>query len=202
MSALTAAVARGVSTSRATLTLGVLAAVLSLAPPGPETWFLNRDIALTAQPWRLLTAHLTHSDPEHLAWNLIGLAALGTAFEPILRWRLPAVLATAVLFIDIWFYLADPGLTRYCGLSGLLNGLLIAGLLEWYRRSGEQMPILIGIGALAKTLFELFSDVAVFTNLAWQPAPEAHLLGISAGIIWARQRFDPGQHAGASHRRD
>lgn len=185
MHPIAATVARGASASRATLTLGALALVFSLAPGGPDAWLLDRSAALASQPWRLLTAHLAHSDPAHLAWNLLGLAVLGAAFEPLLRWRLWAVLVAAALAIDAWFYLADPNLARYCGLSGALNGLLVLGLIEWHRRSGDWLPALIGIGALGKTLVELLSGVTVFTELAWQPVPEAHLIGMTIGTLWA-----------------
>lgn len=184
MHSVTATVARGASASRVTLTLGALALLFSLAPGGPDAWLLDHSAVLASQPWRLLTAHLAHSDPVHLAWNLLGLAVLGAAFEPLLRWRLWAVLAAAALAIDAWFYLADPGLARYCGLSGALNGLLVLGLIEWHRRSGDRLPVLIGIGALGKTLVELFYGVTVFTELAWQPVPEAHLIGMAAAVAW------------------
>jgi hypothetical protein len=56
------------------------------------------------------------------------LVLLGWASEPLLRERFWALLGVAALVIDagLWFGLS--GLARYCGLFGLLNALLAAGL--------------------------------------------------------------------------
>lgn len=177
-------VARGLLMSRATIALLVAAMAATLAPGALQLMPLDRTAALADQPWRLLTAHLVHSDAEHLAWNLLGLGILGAAFEPLLRWRLSAVLLAGALAIDAWFYLADAAPVRYCGLSGALNGLLVLGLLEWRRRSGELLPLLILTGATGKLCFDLVSGINVFTDPAWRSVPAAHLVGMLAGVAW------------------
>lgn len=176
--------ARGVGTSRATFMLALCSLGLTLLPGSLDLMALDRTASHVAQVWRQFSGHLVHSDSGHLAWNLLGLVILGMAFEPLLRWRFSAVLAAAALVINAWFYLGNETLTRYCGLSGVLNGVLVMGLLEWHRRSGDILPLLVLLGATAKLCFELFSGLSVFTETAWQAVPQAHLMGMLAGFAW------------------
>lgn len=181
---------RGVTASRITFALAVLATVMSLSSGALEVFPLDKQL-LAVEPWRLFSGHLVHSDGEHLVWNLLGLAILGLAFEPMLRWQLAGVLLAAAAMINGWFFAFDTQLSRYCGLSGALNGLLVLGLLEWWRRSGEILPLLIGLGASLKIWFEMASGLNVFTDPAWRSVPQAHLIGMLSGLAWfllARKR--------------
>ncbi len=170
------------SQSPSTWALALAAALATLAPEALALLPLERSVSLWGQPWRLLSAHLAHCDVGHLAWNLLGLGVLGAAFEPLLRWCLPLVLLLSALAINAWFYLVADALERYCGLSGVLNAVLTLGLLSWWRRTGDALPLLVGLAAVVKLGVEWHTGVAVFTDPGWRSVPAAHAVGMLTGI--------------------
>jgi hypothetical protein len=76
-----------------------------------------------------------------------------------------------------------PQLERYCGLSGILNALLAAGLIQLWRETRDRLLPLVGIGAVLKILVEAAAGAAVFTHTAWPSVPVVHAVGLTAGAI-------------------
>ena len=145
--------------------------------------------------WRLLSGHLVHLGWSHLALNLAGLALIawvvGDAFT-VPGWLL--ITGASVVVIDIGFWFLDPELQRYVGLSGLLHGLLAAGLVA---------------GVVARQPEALVLAACMVVKLAWEqlvgPLPgsaetaggnvivNAHLYGAAGGLgagllVWRRAR--------------
>jgi rhomboid family GlyGly-CTERM serine protease len=175
---------------RSLLLAGLAAGFYLAAGPAPEFWVYARQGLAEGQLWRLLSGHLVHSDPAHLGWDLGALVLLGWAFEPLLRERFWSLLGVAALVIDAGLWFGLPGLARYCGLSGLLNALLAAGLWRLWRQHGRH-PLVpaIALLSLLKPLWELSAGQALFTSTLWPSLPEAHLLGLAAGLgyaLWTR----------------
>jgi rhomboid family GlyGly-CTERM serine protease len=137
--------------------------------------------------WRLLSGHFVHLGRSHLAYNLAGLALIGwlvgRAFDP-LRWV--CIIAVSIAVIDIGFWFLDPSLAWYVGLSGVLHGLLAAGLLP---------------GVLEKEREAIVLASFIVAKLAWEqllgPVPgsesasggsvivDAHLYGAIGGLLAA-----------------
>lgn len=153
----------------------VLFAWLGFAPDGLLMEQGNRE----AHRW--ITAHLVHSDVAHLVWNLGGLCVLGLVFEPLLKWRLPLVLAVAATAVAIWFETAQQSFTLYCGLSSLLNALLGAGLLLWWVKQRDRLALWMAAGAVMKIAIEYQYGGTLLPTGSWQSTPVAHLLGMFAG---------------------
>ena len=90
----------------------------------------DRDALAAGQLWRLLSGHFVHLGWSHLVLNLAGLALVswlvGKWFS-LGRWLL--IGAASIAAIDIGFWLVHVSLDGYVGLSGLLYGLLVAGLV-------------------------------------------------------------------------
>jgi rhomboid family GlyGly-CTERM serine protease len=170
---------------RLTLVLAAtMVAFHGLAGPASELLVLDREAIIDGELWRLITGHWVHSDAEHLAWNVAGLLVLGWLFEPLLRARLLAALLVGTVGVDLAVWLALPELTRYCGLSGLLNALLAAGLCTMWKSTRAPLVILTGVGAIAKITIETTSATALFTHSAWPSVPPVHAAGFAAGILW------------------
>ena len=180
-----------------TLLLGlVTAALFVLAGPAPELWLYDRAAIARGEVWRLVTGHLAHSDAVHLAWNLGAFLILGAIAEGALRLRpvgYLGLLLAAALAIDAWLWWIEPQIVRYCGLSGLLNGLLAALALALWRRSGSPLCLLLLAGDLAKIGLEAWLGGALLptSGAAWVSVPGAHLAGLAAG---AAVVFIPGFH--------
>ncbi len=145
----------------------------------------ERDSLVAGQAWRFLSGHFVHMGWTHLLLNLAGLALVswlvGGAFG-WLRWLIVALVS--LVAIDTGFWFLNPELDWYVGLSGLLHGLLLAGLLPGLLRSDRE--------ALVLTAF-------VVLKLVWEqvvgPLPgsqattgatvivDAHLYGAVGGLL-------------------
>ncbi len=147
----------------------------------------TRDSFAMAEPWRLLTGHFVHLGWFHLSLNLAGLGLVawlvGAVYGP---WQWALVAALSIACIDAGFWFLNPELDWYVGLSGLLHGLLAAGLLS---------------GAIARDREAIVLAVFVLAKLAWEqlagPLPgseataggavivDAHLYGTIGGLLAA-----------------
>jgi membrane associated rhomboid family serine protease len=144
--------------------------------------------------WRSVTAHLLHTDLNHLVWNASVLLLVGWMIEHHSRILLLLAAASGMAAVNVWFFLlADAG--YYCGWSGALNTLLLCALYTLYSKTDDRVLsvlqlaahhlvlALIALCALAKNLYELHSGVALLSNTIWSPAPGAHIAGWLAGLI-------------------
>lgn len=172
-----------IQTSWRTATLATLAVITYLIlGPVPEALLLDRAVPLGPEPWRLWSAHLTHSDPGHLFWDVTGMVLVGLLYEPLLGRRLWALLAIGGLVIALAVLFLSPEIDRYCGLSGLINLVVGAGLAASWRR-GERLLAGFALLVAAKVLIEGLTGAALFTDTAWRAVHEAHQVGFAAGLL-------------------
>lgn len=162
----------------------------------------ERDAILQGEWWRLLTGHLAHLGWSHLGLNLAGLLLVwllaGRALRP-LEWGF--VLGITALLSALALLAFMPALEWYVGLSGVLHGLLVAGVLAGWRAGMRDAPLIIGLVA-AKLLWEQVSGpLPGSTEAAGGPVVvDAHVYGAIAGVVawliiaWrARQASLPGR---------
>jgi rhomboid family GlyGly-CTERM serine protease len=151
--------------------------------PVPEAWVYDRLAVGQGDWWRLLTGHWVHSDGSHALWDVTALLLFGMLFEARLGWRLPLALLIGTVGVDAWLWWGAPELLDYCGLSGVLNALLVLGLLElWEEQHHPLLPIILA-GAALKILLELQLGEALLTRTAWPSVPAAHAAGYVAGWV-------------------
>jgi rhomboid family GlyGly-CTERM serine protease len=153
----------------------------------------HRGGVLQGELWRLLTGHLVHASPSHLLWDVLPLVALGFLFERHLARRLWGALVVSALVVGGGLLLLSPGLALYSGLSGVLNGVWVAGALtaaSRERASGEPRLALLYqicvLGLLAKVGVEAGTGTPLFTDAAAMggtPVPLAHALGALGGQL-------------------
>ncbi len=97
---------------------------------GPATWGFDRSMITDDQPWRLLTAHLVHLNPTHLALNLLGLAGVLAVWGQDLRGvRLPVLFLISAATVSAGLWWTRPELLHYAGASGAVHGLFAAGIV-------------------------------------------------------------------------
>ena len=147
------------------------------------------------QLWRLATGHFVHLGWTHLVLNLAGLALVSWLVGHAYDWRRWLFIGfVSIAVIDAGFWFLYPELDWYVGLSGLLHGLLAAGLLS---------------GIVARDRESIALAAFVVAKLAWEqiggPLPgseatsggtvivEAHLYGaigglLAAALLWRRVR--------------
>ena len=140
--------------------------------------------------WRIVSGHFMHADLQHLLWNCLGLAVLGTLLEYRSRRVLLAALGTGIVFVSALLLTPFSQLEYYCGLSGVLNTLLLVALwLEW-RLTRSWLIIVITCGSIAKVLIEVSQGISIMTHISWPPYAWSHVAGLFGGlfIIWIQSR--------------
>lgn len=167
---------------RTLLLAGLALALYLLAGPAPGALVYDRAAIAQGEWWRLLSGHWVHADGSHAGWDILGLLCLGLLFEPKLGRLLPLALLAGTAAVDLWL-LTGSGLARYCGLSGILNALLAAGLAAWWRELRSPAIPLVAAGALAKIVVEIGAGEALFTRTLWPSTPIAHGAGFAAGAL-------------------
>lgn len=183
---------------RAPLALAlVLVAVQLLGAPARETLPYDRAAILAGGEYsRLVTAHFFHYDLMHLAWNLVGLALVAALFarEFDLRGWITILVASTVA-VDLGFLVFEPQLEWYVGFSGVLHGLMAAGLCAWLWRTPDAITALVAGLFAVKLGWEHLVGPLPFTasTLAVPVIHQAHTYGAIGGaaaalwILW-RQR--------------
>jgi rhomboid family GlyGly-CTERM serine protease len=155
----------------------------------------ERSAVLSGEAWRLVTAHLVHADIVHLGWNVLGVLIVAFLFARDYPWRQwLVILGVSTATTDLGFLLLEPQLEWYVGFSGVLHGLMAAGLVAWFRTSRDAVTwIVTGLFA-AKLAWEHFAGPLPFTaaSLELPVVHEAHTYGaIGGGLagLWLTRRM-------------
>lgn len=170
---------------------GTVAAVsILLQFGGSETRELlawDRDGLVAGELWRLLTGHFVHLGWTHLGLNLAGLALVtwltGAAYGP-LRWLLIALVTLAVIDAGFWYLYRE--LDWYVGLSGMLHGLLAAGLLAGVR-ARDREAIVLAVLVVGKLVWEQTAGPMPGSEASagGTVIVDAHLYGAAGGLLGA-----------------
>ena len=170
------------------LVLGIAAGALQFGGEGlREVLAYERAGLYAGQAWRLLTAHFVHLGWSHLALNVAGLAIVawlvGHAFSG-LRWLLIMLLSIAAIDAGLWFL--NPEIEWYVGLSGMLHGLLVAGLFVGVANRDREALILSAF-VIAKIAWEQFSGPlpGSESTAGGVVIVDAHLYGAFGGLLGA-----------------
>ena len=171
------------------LTVALLGLAILAAGFGGEATRLalryERESVLLGEYWRLLSAHFVHLSWAHLFLNLVGLLLGWLIFGedyPVRRWG--GVFLGSGLAIGFGFLLFDPHLHWYVGLSGVLHGMLAAGLVRWLV-SGTREAWWLAALLAAKLVWEQIVGPLPFTEAAagGPVIEQSHLYGAIGGLV-------------------
>jgi len=148
----------------------------------------ERAAVLDGEVWRLLTGHFAHADGSHLLWNVLGLVLVFALFAGEYspgEWLLMMLASTAA--IDLGFLAFEPQLAWYVGLSGVLHGLMAAGLAAWLRVRRDPLTVSVTLLFVAKLAWEHLRGPLPFTaeTLSVPVVHEAHTFGAIGGALCA-----------------
>jgi rhomboid family GlyGly-CTERM serine protease len=141
------------------------------------------------QLWRLVSAHIVHLDLRHTILNAAGLLLLWALFIRDYRprqWFLILLAATAAIDAGLWF--RDTQVIWYVGASGVLHGVLAAGVLAQLRRR-EPSGLVLAVLLIAKLGYEQVAGPLPFAGSAVPVVVDAHLYGVLGGLaaaLWMR----------------
>jgi rhomboid family GlyGly-CTERM serine protease len=160
-----------------------------------EALAYSREFLAAGEFWRLATGHFVHLGWTHLLLNLAGLALVSWLVGPAYNWRQWLyVTGISVATIDAGFWFLYPELAWYVGLSGLLHGLLTAGLFPGLLARDRESLILVAFVA-AKLIWEQTGGPLPGSEITsgGTVIVDAHLYGalgglIAASLMWRRVR--------------
>jgi len=175
------------------LTIGLLLVLFGLhwLVADKTLLYFNATDIFRGQAWRIVSGHFMHADLQHLLWNCLGLAVLGTLLEYRSRFVLIAALVAGIAFVSALLLSPYSQLEYYCGLSGVLNTLLLVALwLEW-RLTRSRLIILMTCGCIAKVVIEVSQGVSIMTHISWPPYAWSHVAGLIGGLFIIRMLSRP-----------
>ena len=139
------------------------------------------------EAWRFVSGHMTHLGWSHLALNSAGLLLVwylvGGTFANR-SWLL--IIGITLATIDIAFWFRNPQLYWYVGMSGLLHGILAAGIVAQLRKLDPETVILLLLLS-AKIAWEQWNGpVPGSESTSGGPViVDAHLYGALGGVVGA-----------------
>lgn len=166
----------------------LVAFLIMLAGDAGREWFrFDRVWAVRGETWRFLSGHFSHLGWSHFALNSMGLVLVwylvGSAYT-VVKWLLIIFITLAT--IDIGFWVLNPELYWYVGLSGLLHGLLVAGIAVRLRPPNAE-TIILAVFLIAKLAWEQFSGPVPGSEITsgGPVVVDAHLYGALGGVLGA-----------------
>ena len=167
--------------------IGISILIMLAGESGKELLRYDRVWIGQGEVWRLVSGHLTHLAWSHLALNGAGLLLVwylvGGRYT-LRSWLLIIGIALATIEMAFWFN--NPELYWYVGMSGLLNGLLAAGIVACLPRIDLETGILLLL-LTAKIGWEQYAGpLPGSASTSGGPVVvDAHLYGALGGVLGA-----------------
>ncbi|MGW8482698.1 rhomboid family intramembrane serine protease [Microbacterium sp. NPDC055903] len=134
------------------------------------------------EPWRLLTAALTHSSIFHVGFNMLSLWVIGRTLEPMLgRWRFLTLYVLGAIGGSVAVACIDPTVATV-GASGAIFALF-GSLLVIGRQLGANIT-----GLLVLFGINLVIGFIPYFNIAWQAHIGGAVVGAAVAFIILRTR--------------
>lgn len=173
-------------TPTVTMALSGAVVALFLVAGHPDVLLLHPSDG-AAQPWRWVTAHFVHLSADHLLWDALAFAVLGTALELASRRRLLATLLASTLGISAFLVTTQPEMPAYAGLSGVDAALTAAVAVQlWQAGSTDRrLGAALGLAFAAKLATEQLSGGVLFADPSAAHATSVHVVGALLGAAVA-----------------
>ncbi len=173
--------------------LVALPAVLIHGFPQLGAWLeYRREALFDLELWRLVTGHWTHGSVEHLVWDVLAFAGLGSGLCALSPRVFRRTVFGSVAAISACLFLLGPQWEVYRGLSGVDTGLLVAlAALLSRESSGKQrwilpLAMLLVVGKIG---MEAVTGAALFAAdiPGYAVVPLAHGVGALVGLLATRR---------------
>lgn len=151
-----------------------------------DVWQFDRAAIHGGDWWLVLTGNVVHLSTGHLGMNLLGLYVIVLlAWHHMRSAQWIACFAVSAVAVGGGLYLRDPHLDYYVGLSGVLHGLLLTGIvLDIIEEPRNGWVLLIAISA--KLGWEQWHGAV--PGSAWAAGGNvvvnSHLYGAVAGVAF------------------
>ena len=167
--------------------IGLSVLIMLFGAAGQEALRYDRVWIGQGESWRLVSGHFAHLSWSHLAINSAGLLLvwfLVGANHITRSWLI--ILAVTLAVIDASFWFLSPELYWYVGMSGMLNGLLAAGIVARFPKIDVETLILLLL-LIAKITWEQWNGAmpGSETTSGGPVVVDAHLYGAIGGALGA-----------------
>lgn len=169
-------------------TLVLLATIVFLCgDAGREVLRYDRTAIGSGEAWRLVTGHFAHLGLSHFVLNALGMALIAylviALFTPM-QWLL--ITGFVIAGIDLGFWVLEPQLHWYVGLSGLLHGIWAAGAVGGLRTGLVDHRLLFAV-LVGKLVYEQWLGPLPGSEdtTGGQVIVAAHLYGAIIGALIA-----------------
>jgi rhomboid family GlyGly-CTERM serine protease len=154
---------------------------------GKEAMRYDRVWIAQGETWRLLSGHFAHLSWMHLVINSVGLLLVWFLVgrnHSLRHWLI--IVALTIAFMDSAFWFLSPELYWYVGMSGMLHGLLAAGLVARFPDIDTETIILVLL-MVAKIGWEQWNGPVPGseTTSGGPVVVDAHLYGAVGGAMAA-----------------
>jgi rhomboid family GlyGly-CTERM serine protease len=169
-----------------TVVMIALALMLS-GDSGRDPLRFDRGSIAAGEFWRLLSGHFVHLGVSHTLLNLAGLVLVWFLVGRAWTWpQWLLLMAASVAAIDLGLWLGSPQLEWYVGLSGLLHGMLAAGIVAGLADRNVE-ALVLAIVVTGKLAWEQFAGPLPGSEATSGGAVivDAHLYGVIGGAVAA-----------------
>jgi rhomboid family GlyGly-CTERM serine protease len=152
-----------------------------------NTMIFERSGIAKGEFWRLLTGHFFHSNLNHLLLNVGGLVLLWALHgQHYQTWQYIVFFIFSALFTSLSMFVFSPDITSYVGLSGVLHGIFIWGVIYDVRHKISGGYLLL-TGVIGKVIYEqIYGAEESIQSLIEAPvAVDAHMWGAISGLLFA-----------------
>ena len=149
-----------------------------------SVWRFDRRLISDNQLWLLFSGNIVHLNWVHWGLNMAGLAIVAfffSSYGSLRQWLLVCLISS--LFVGAGLFWWNPAVVTYVGLSGVLHGLFLYGVLREVKQhpaSGYLLLLLL----VAKLIWEFFYGALPgseeFTK--GTVVTDAHLYGAIGGV--------------------
>ena len=166
----------------------VVTTVINLfGEPGRELLRYDRVWIGQGETWRLLSGHFAHLGWSHLMLNIAGLVLIwvlvGRRFHTV-QWLI--VMVITLITMSLGFWILNPELYWYVGMSGMLHGVLAAGVIVVLPKMNTE-TLLLAVLLVGKIAWEQIAGPmpGSVTTSGGAVVVDAHLYGAIGGVLGA-----------------
>jgi len=166
----------------------VVTTVINLfGEPGRELLRYDRVWIGQGETWRLLSGHFAHLGWSHLMLNIAGLVLIwvlvGRRFHTG-QWLI--VMVITLITMSLGFWILNPELYWYVGMSGMLHGVLAAGVIVVLPKMNTE-TLLLAVLLVGKIAWEQIAGPmpGSVTTSGGAVVVDAHLYGAIGGVLGA-----------------
>ena len=163
--------------------------LVTISPVLSSILIFDKNSPLVGYFWRILTCHLVHFSPTHLAYNVFTFGIGGYLIEKENYPHFGLLLLWLSLFISISLFTLKPDMNYYGGLSGIACGTLyycaLMGLKE--SRPWQTVCLLMLLFLPIKIAVEIYKNSSILPYQEHQlfiPMQTSHIVGCLGAVLF------------------